>query len=61
MITDVTDDKLTDDELVGMAFLLLIAGHSTTAAMISSATLKLMRRPHLLATLRDDPGQFGVI
>jgi len=57
LITDVTDDKLTDDELVGMAFLLLIAGHSTTAAMIASATLKLMRRPHLLATLRDDPGQ----
>jgi cytochrome P450 len=40
-----------------MAFLLLIAGHSTTAAMIASATLKLMRQPHLLAALRDDPGQ----
>ncbi|MFC8519341.1 cytochrome P450 [Streptomyces sp. NPDC057257] len=53
---DTGDDRLTDPELVGMAFLLLIAGYETTANLISSVLLGLARRPGLLKALRDDPG-----
>ncbi|RPE45738.1 cytochrome P450 [Streptomyces sp. Ag109_O5-1] len=50
------DDRLTDPELVGMAFLLLIAGYETTANLIGAVLLGLARRPGLLKALRADPG-----
>ncbi|MFD0265499.1 cytochrome P450 [Streptomyces sp. NPDC127106] len=43
------------DELVSLAAILLIAGHETTANMISLATFTLLRHPEQLAELRDDP------
>ncbi|AUI60038.1 cytochrome P450 [Amycolatopsis sp. BJA-103] len=46
---------LSDDELVGLADLLLIAGHETTANVISLGTLALLRHPGQLALVRDDP------
>ena len=48
-------DRLTEDELVGMVFLLLIAGHETTVNLISTGTLELMRHPEELERLRADP------
>jgi cytochrome P450 len=42
-------------DLVGLAFLLLIAGHETTANMISLGTLALLEHPEDLAALRADP------
>ncbi|MGI5164860.1 cytochrome P450 [Spirillospora sp. CA-253888] len=48
--------ELDHDELVSMARLLLIAGHETTANMISLGTLVLLRRPDQLAALRAEPG-----
>ena len=57
LITDVDEDKLTDDELVGMAFVLLVAGHSTTAVLLATASLRLMRDPELAQSLRDHPEQ----
>ncbi|MFE2068440.1 cytochrome P450 [Streptomyces sp. NPDC059467] len=53
---DTDDDRLTDPELVGMAFLLLIAGYETTANLIGAVLLGLARRPDLLKALRADPG-----
>ncbi|TNC21680.1 cytochrome P450 [Amycolatopsis alkalitolerans] len=48
--------KTTDrEELVSLAFLLLIAGHETTANMISLGTVALLEHPEALAALRDDP------
>ncbi|GGP82685.1 cytochrome P450 [Saccharothrix coeruleofusca] len=41
--------------LVGLAFLLLLAGHETTANMISLGTLILLENPAALAAVRDDP------
>ncbi|MEV0620163.1 cytochrome P450 [Nonomuraea sp. NPDC050404] len=41
--------------LISMAFLLLIAGHETTANMISLGTYMLLRHPEQLAALREDP------
>lgn len=48
-------DELTDDELVGIAGLLLLAGHETTSNMLGLGTLALLRHPDQLAAVRDDP------
>ncbi|MEV4894695.1 cytochrome P450 [Nonomuraea sp. NPDC055795] len=46
---------LEDDELLGVAFLLLIAGHETTANMLGLGTYALLTHPDQLALMRDDP------
>jgi len=46
---------LTIDELVGIAGLLLVAGHETTANMLALGTLALLRHLDQLALVRDDP------
>ncbi|MFE9793837.1 cytochrome P450 [Streptomyces goshikiensis] len=43
------------DELVSLAAILLIAGHETTANMISLGTFTLLRHPEQLAELRAQP------
>ncbi len=48
-------DELTTDELVGVAGLLLVAGHETTSNMLALGTLALLRHPEQLALVRDDP------
>jgi cytochrome P450 len=48
-------DELTNDALVGVALLLLVAGHETTANMLGLGTLALLRHPEQLAAVRDDP------
>ncbi|MGW0163425.1 cytochrome P450 [Mycobacterium sp. NPDC003323] len=52
-------DDLTDDELVGIAGLLLLAGHETTSNMLGLGTLALLRSPEQLAMVRDDPDAIG--
>lgn len=47
--------ELARDELVGMALLLLIAGHETTANMLGLSVLLLLQHPEHLAALRADP------
>nr|AKT74275.1 TxnO2 [Streptomyces bottropensis] len=47
-------DRLSPEELLGMAFLLLVGGHESTANVISSGTLALLRNPDQLAMLRAD-------
>jgi cytochrome P450 len=46
---------LTTDELIGIAGLLLIAGHETTSNMLGLGTLALLRHPEQLALVRDEP------
>lgn len=48
-------DDLSDAELTGISNLLLIAGHDTTANMITLGTLLLLQHPDQLATVRDCP------
>ncbi|MFR9799343.1 cytochrome P450 [Streptomyces sp. MS06] len=43
-------------ELTALAIILLVAGHETTANMISLGTYTLLRHPDRLADLRRDPG-----
>ncbi|TXS18747.1 MULTISPECIES: cytochrome P450 family protein [Streptomyces] len=48
-------DRLSPDELIGMAFLLLVAGHETTVNLISNGVRALLDHPGQLALLRDRP------
>ncbi|MQY22743.1 cytochrome P450 [Nocardia macrotermitis] len=48
-------EDLGIDELTGIAFLLLLAGHETTANMLSLGTFALLEHPEQLAALRADP------
>ncbi|MCY0953252.1 cytochrome P450 [Streptomyces sp. H27-S2] len=43
------------EELVSLAVILLVAGHETTANMISLGTFTLLRHPEQLAELRAEP------
>ncbi|MFJ9630091.1 cytochrome P450 [Streptomyces sp. NPDC101175] len=60
MLTDLVrvseeGDQLTDDELISMAFLLLVAGHETTVNLIGNGTLALLQHPEVAAQLAGDP------
>ena len=48
-------DDLSTAELIGIASLLLVAGHETTSNMLGLGTLALLRHPDQLAIMRDDP------
>ena len=48
-------DKLSGEELQGMVYVLLVAGYETTANLIGSGALALLRHPDQLAKLRADP------
>jgi cytochrome P450 len=49
--------ELSTDELTGIAWLLLLAGHETTSNMLGLGTLALLRHPEQLAMIRDDPAR----
>jgi cytochrome P450 len=48
-------DRLSQPELVGMAMLLLIAGHETTVNLIGNGLLALLTHPEQLALVRERP------
>jgi cytochrome P450 len=49
------DEDLSIEELIGVAFLLLLAGHETTANMLGLGTFALLEHPGQLAELRANP------
>jgi cytochrome P450 len=53
------EDGLSENELVSMAFLLLVAGHETTVNLIASGVLVLLLNPAELARLRAEPSLIG--
>ncbi len=48
-------DQLSEDELLAMVFLLLIAGHETTVNLIGNGTLALLEHPDQIEKLQKDP------
>ncbi|WP_406313553.1 cytochrome P450 [Streptosporangium sp. NBC_01639] len=55
VLSDLLDSDLTDEELQGMALILLSAGFDTTANMLALGTFALLQNPAQLAALRTDP------
>ncbi|MET1074485.1 MAG: cytochrome P450 [Umezawaea sp.] len=51
------DGTYRREALVAMAFLLLVAGHETTANMISLGTVALLENPDQLALIKADPAK----
>ncbi|RRR99562.1 cytochrome P450 [Glycomyces terrestris] len=50
------DPDLHDVEAAGMALILLVAGHETTANMLALGTMTLLEHPAQLERLRAEPG-----
>lgn len=48
-------DSLSEDELVSMSFLLLLAGHETTVNLIGNGLYRLLQDPAQFEALRADP------
>jgi len=48
-------DRLSDDELLSMILLLLVAGHETTVNLIGNGVVALLNHPEQLVRLRNDP------
>jgi cytochrome P450 len=55
LITSREEDRLTDLELRTMVFVLLIAGHETTANLLANGLFALLQHPDQLALLRTRP------
>ncbi|HEY6750398.1 MAG TPA: cytochrome P450 [Rubrobacteraceae bacterium] len=55
VLAEEAGDRLSEDELLAMVFLLLVAGHETTVNLIGNGTLALLQNPDQLQKLRDDP------
>ncbi|MEU8359795.1 cytochrome P450 [Nonomuraea sp. NPDC048882] len=55
VLSDLLDSDLTDEELQGMALILLSAGFDTTANMLALGTFALLQNPDQPAALRADP------
>ncbi|GAA0493841.1 cytochrome P450 [Streptomyces sp. NPDC046215] len=56
---DGTADRLSEDELSSLAFLILFAGYENTVQLIGNAVLALLDHPELMRGLRADPGGLG--
>jgi len=52
-------DQLTEDELLSMVFLLLIAGHETTVNLIANGVRALLTHPDQWGLLRREPERMG--
>ncbi|MCX5265786.1 cytochrome P450 [Streptomyces sp. NBC_00199] len=52
---DANDGLLSEDELVSLAVLLLVAGHESTTDFLADAALALLRHPAALDRLRSEP------
>jgi vitamin D3 1,25-hydroxylase len=55
LIADEGEDRLSEEELVAMAMMLLIAGHETTINLIGNGVLALLTHPEQLALLQGRP------
>ncbi|WP_373303683.1 cytochrome P450 family protein [Streptomyces chryseus] len=56
-VRDEGDDRLSEDELMSLAFLILFAGYENTVQLIGNAALALLSHPEQLATLRAEPSR----
>ena len=55
VLAEAAGDKLSENELLSMIFLLIVAGHETTVNLIGNGMLALFEHPEQLARLRETP------
>ncbi|HEY8984588.1 MAG TPA: cytochrome P450 [Streptomyces sp.] len=53
------EDRLSEDELMSLAFLILVAGYENTVHLIGNGIVTLLRHPDQVAELRADPGRLS--
>jgi cytochrome P450 len=53
--TEEAGDKLSEEELIGLIYLILLAGYETTVNLISSGALALIQHPEQRELLQRDP------
>lgn len=56
VLSEADGDRLSERELLGLAVLLLVAGHETTVSLIGNALHALLRSPSQLAAVREGAG-----
>ena len=54
---EIDGDRLTDDEVLGFMFLMVIAGNETTTKLLANAAFWGYRNPDQLAPVYDDPSR----
>ncbi|MBO1329861.1 cytochrome P450 [Streptomyces sp. VRA16 Mangrove soil] len=54
-VRDEEDGRLTEEELVGTAMMLVVAGHESTVNLLGNALLSLLQHPDQLRLLRERP------
>jgi cytochrome P450 len=57
LAADIDGDRLTDDEIIGFLFLMVVAGNETTAKLLSNAVYWAWRNPAELAKPMTDPAR----
>jgi cytochrome P450 len=55
VLAEAEGDKLSENELLSMIFLLIVAGHETTVNLIGNGMLALFEHPEQRARLQQDP------
>ena len=56
VLAEAEGDKLSENELLSMIFLLIVAGHETTVNLIGNGTLALFEHPEQRARLQENLG-----
>ena len=57
LAADIDGDRLTDDEIIGFLFLMVVAGNETTTKLLSNAVYWAWRNPAQLAKPMADPAR----
>ncbi len=58
LAAEVDGQKLTEEELLGFCFLLVLAGNDTTSSLIGNGLVLLARHPEQRSLLLDDPSRW---
>ena len=59
LTAEIDGDRLTDDEVIGFLFLMVVAGNETTTKLLANAAYWGWRNPAELAKPLADPGRIG--
>ena len=59
MAAEIDGDRLTDDEIIGFLFLMVVAGNETTTKLLANAVYWGWHNPEQLAKPMNDPGRIS--